>query len=1215
MKKIKILLMMCFVVNFYFSQTLPISQNYVYSRQYLEAVTTETSTAKQIQSVVYFDGLGRPKQNISIKASKSGKDLVVPVEFVEYGRQVKNYLPIPVASLNGNIQPIVGADVNSYYDNLYGNASNAYSENVFDESPLNILKQSAFPGDDWKKNSTHTQDYEYDVNKTSDVVKKYTAITSWDSTEEIYKSTLGPPGSYLTGELYKYKITDEDRNIQEVYRNSFGQTILVRKNDGVNNIDTYYVYDIYEHLSFIITPKADLLTIIDPEFLPGLCYQYNYDEWGRLAEKKLPGKEWEFFAYDKYDRLVATQDTKLNSEGKWQFTKFDHLGRVAYTGIATGSDRKVFQTSLNSSNATEMAAGLSSVINGWSLHYSNQKFPTAISELLSINVYDYYPSDTPAIASPVLGQSLLTDDSYTLPISTMSLPTASYLKNIGEDKWTKSYIWYDTKGRGVATHTKNHLGGFTKTETELDFVGIPKKTITQNSRISPTTPNVTIEENFTYDDQYRLKKHEHEVVGKSAKETLAEYVYNDIGQLTVKNVGGSSGTPLQKISYKYNVRGWLTDINDLDSLNINNEGDLFAYKIRYNSRAGLEYPSNDYPTYQVKKKYNGNIAEVDWISLSYPGQVASDAINAERYGYVYDSLDRLKAGFYQKPFDRGNGVNSEIIPEYDLNGNIEKLKRFARKTKSNIPAKIDDLVYNYTGNQLTSIIDNPLGAPNPAGYEGGGGTIEYDPNGNMTLMPDKGITNIDYNFLNLPNTVEQRGNISQYSYRADGVKLKRMFTLNNALGGNTTTTEYLDGFHYSQINNPSFGRALAEPDDITQSVRTAGEEEIYIDDFAVANRKPDDPPQIALGLMFFPTAEGFYDFRKEQYIYQYKDQIGNVRSSYWVDPDDQVLKVLDRNDYYPFGMNIVQESEFSVTTSPLNYKFQEQELQESGFYSFKWRNYMPDVGRFFNVDPLSEKYAYQSHYNFSENRVVNAREIEGLEAKDNYQPSSFDGQNYDGGIDETNREETLITSVRLGWKELGKSETMLRENDLGENERDFGSGNGFTGDVDKCIIGCHNPGGAMPDSNIDVGFNNKENLFNFSGGNNEPDVNDRFRQGNATVERSDLFAILYMIYGNSGNPTPTNLAPWARRLGNFSDAADKTAGLKEKFLQKGKSNDTLITIDWSYQIDIGNNAIKIKDTFLQMHVQKNNEGNYQISNNREIKSYTDSVNKVQNKNK
>ena len=58
----------------------------------------------------------------------------------------------------------------------------------------------------------------------------------------------------------------------------------------------------------------------------------------------------------------------------------------------------------------------------------------------------------------------------------------------------------------------------------------------------------------------------------------------------------------------------------------------------------------------------------------------------------------------------------------------------------------------------------------------------------------------------------------------------------------------------------------------------------------------------------------------------------------------------------------------------------QEKQQETGWNSFKWRNYDPSMGRFFNVDPLSEKYAYQSHYNFSENRVVNAREFEGLES-------------------------------------------------------------------------------------------------------------------------------------------------------------------------------------------------------------------------------------------
>jgi hypothetical protein len=37
------------------------------------------------------------------------------------------------------------------------------------------------------------------------------------------------------------------------------------------------------------------------------------------------------------------------------------------------------------------------------------------------------------------------------------------------------------------------------------------------------------------------------------------------------------------------------------------------------------------------------------------------------------------------------------------------------------------------------------------------------------------------------------------------------------------------------------------------------------------------------------------------------------------------------------------------------------------------------IGRFMSIDPLAEKYAYQSHYNFSENRVIDGRELEGLE--------------------------------------------------------------------------------------------------------------------------------------------------------------------------------------------------------------------------------------------
>jgi RHS repeat-associated protein len=90
--------------------------------------------------------------------------------------------------------------------------------------------------------------------------------------------------------------------------------------------------------------------------------------------------------------------------------------------------------------------------------------------------------------------------------------------------------------------------------------------------------------------------------------------------------------------------------------------------------------------------------------------------------------------------------------------------------------------------------------------------------------------------------------------------------------------------------------------------------------------------------------------------------------------------VIQSDDYYPFGLTFNSYSrENSV---PNKFKFQEQEhIDDLGLNwdSFKWRNHQPDIGRFFNVDPLAEKYVYWSPYAFSGNQVVNARELEGLE--------------------------------------------------------------------------------------------------------------------------------------------------------------------------------------------------------------------------------------------
>ncbi|MCB4234746.1 hypothetical protein LDL59_05470 [Kaistella anthropi] len=194
--------------------------------------------------------------------------------------------------------------------------------------------------------------------------------------------------------------------------------------------------------------------------LKTLCYQYRYDGQGRLVEKKLPGKDWEYMVYDKQDRLVLTQDAKLrrtdNNFGArgWLFTKYDKFGRVVYTGFfPNGGSRSSMQSALNGMqvNAGNNEARTTSVtvtLQGMPLYYDNKGFPTGNKTLLSVNYYDTYPSDMPAVNTMGFTQTFLPDQLQNT-VSTQSMPTASYIKNIENHQWTKAYSFYDGKGRTV----------------------------------------------------------------------------------------------------------------------------------------------------------------------------------------------------------------------------------------------------------------------------------------------------------------------------------------------------------------------------------------------------------------------------------------------------------------------------------------------------------------------------------------------------------------------------------------------------------------------------------------------------------------------------------------------------------------------------------------------------------------------------------------------
>ncbi|MEN2436859.1 hypothetical protein AAH994_15705, partial [Weeksellaceae bacterium A-14] len=220
-----------------------------------------------------------------------------------------------------------------------------------------------------------------------------------------------------------------------------------------------------------------------------------------------------------------------------------------------------------------------------------------------------------------------------------------------------------------------------------------------------------------------------------------------------------------------------------------------------------------------------------------------------------------------------SGYYNESL-SYDLNGNIKTLDRYGLTSREISGAvKMDELTYNYDNvnksNRLISVLD---ATSNKSGYPGGGGTISYDGNGNVLTMPDKGITTaIEYNYLNLPEKIVQSGNPTEYTYRSDGEKLQKTFTIN----GQNIYTDYLDGFVYTRTFDVGLQHALTADDSVTLLATTAHQEEsLTLDDKVVK------PIQSSPELVYFPTSEGFYDFENSEYIYQYKDHLGNVRLSY-----------------------------------------------------------------------------------------------------------------------------------------------------------------------------------------------------------------------------------------------------------------------------------------------------------------------------------------------
>ena len=339
--------------------------------------------------------------------------------------------------------------------------------------------------------------------------------------------------------------------------------------------------------------------------------------------------------------------------------------------------------------------------------------------------------------------------------------TASVATVLGSSNKIYTAYYYDIKGRVAKTVQSNLLGGYDVTATIYTFTDKPA-TVTHTHTASGK-PTRTEMYTYSYNHADRLLKVEHTLGG--TKITLADYAYDNLGRLQSKSLHGSA---TNKLTYAYNVRGWLTGIS----------GSKFTQNLYYNNGNGTA-------------KYNGSISSMTWK--------AGNESTVRGYKFTYDGLDRMLNATYGETAGISTNANrfSENVTGYDKNGNIKTLQRYGQTAASGY-GLIDNLTFTLGGNQLTRVDDAVATSAYNNGFEFKDGVKQaneynYDSNGNLTKDLNKGITNISYNCLNLPSVVTfSDGSTITYTYAADGTKLKTV----HKTGSTTTTTDYCGNVVY-----------------------------------------------------------------------------------------------------------------------------------------------------------------------------------------------------------------------------------------------------------------------------------------------------------------------------------------------------------------------------------------------------------------------------------
>ncbi|MFT3908299.1 MAG: DUF6443 domain-containing protein [Ferruginibacter sp.] len=297
------------------------------------------------KSTVYFDGIGRPLQTVLNKITPDAfpHDLVTPVVYDAFGNESINYLPYSSTNNSGDFKTNPFSEQNTFSVAQYPGEQVFYSKTEYEPTPLNRPTKLLAPGNSWA-GSGNGVEKEYLLNTLADEVKIWTI-----GFDPVIGNNIPIVSAYEEDRLFKTVTKDEKGNATVEYTDKDGRTILKKVQVDVvpadysgydNWLCTYYVYDDYNNLRFVIPPNAvtelkkpTVNWVLSANLVNELCFSYEYDSRKRMRAKKIPGAGWVYMVYDKRDRVVFTQDANMRARHNWLATLYDGTNRMVLTGM------------------------------------------------------------------------------------------------------------------------------------------------------------------------------------------------------------------------------------------------------------------------------------------------------------------------------------------------------------------------------------------------------------------------------------------------------------------------------------------------------------------------------------------------------------------------------------------------------------------------------------------------------------------------------------------------------------------------------------------------------------------------------------------------------------------------------------------------------------------------------------------------------------------